>query len=73
MISTSRVVPDKTGSRRRRRAVGGRKGRRGGPDVPANDRYDIAEVFSMDDEEYTETDFLIDHVLRRGSIKGRRL
>jgi len=36
-------------------------------------RYEISEVFNIDDDDYTEMDVLLEHVLRKGSIRGRSL
>lgn len=74
MINATRIVPASfSGPKRVKRPFRGNRMR--GPLTPQrhpeNSRIGISEVFSMDDEEYTETDFLVDHVLRRGSIRGR--
>ena len=74
MISTTRIVPIRLHGPRR---AGLHRGRRRGVKLhrrpPIDGRYEISEIFSIDDDEFTDTDILIDHVLRRGSIKGRPL
>ena len=76
MINGMRVVPAeikggrKRGSRIRERL---RRKRVHEERRPKDNKREISEVFSMDDEDYADTDQLIEHVLKRGSIKGKSL
>ena len=76
IISASRFVPKrlkgprKPSARRKQRI---HRSPQPHKEHPHSGVYEIAEVFSIDDDEHNSNDTLIDHVLRRGSIKGRRL
>ncbi|MEW6354917.1 MAG: hypothetical protein AB1696_01210 [Planctomycetota bacterium] len=78
MIATTRIVPVRTASASRPISRSRRRSRnrrivphRGHPEN--GKRYQIAEIFNIEDDDYDEMDVLLDHVLRRGSIKGRTL
>jgi hypothetical protein len=77
MVDGSKIVPVYgAGTRRsaRRRARNKRKDRRSTGSIPEEEvaTQEISEIFDMDDGESDDFD-LIDLVLRRGPIRGRRL